>query len=150
MDKASIIRDVKCICGKTISDELMIAVNCKGHDKLQSISSMYPINKNNNKPISPLFTMYQNPERNMIAECIKCRQSKSKEFIRKMDCDHNYCIECLINMMRQSLATTKTKLICGCGESLNPYILQDINKGLYEKYNDMLAERFALGQVEDD
>jgi late competence protein required for DNA uptake (superfamily II DNA/RNA helicase) len=81
----------------------------------------------------------QLPEEQKEFKCAHCHKGMILGNIKRMDCGHDYCEECIRTMMQNA----NTRLMCEyknpttskvCGEALNNDTLRRIDNKIFEEY----------------
>ena len=132
MKKAFTIGDVKCNCNKAINAEVFKHLDEKSYKRLSD-------NEGN----------IVGAEEFKFFKCSKCSQEKKDNEIRRMDCCHDYCVGCIKTMMKKSevnltcthIDSIKRKI---CNQPFNTCILINVDKEVFNIYNENLARRFAM------
>lgn len=116
LDNAEKLASVRCVCGSRINDQILISLNVKKWETLkQDESGVMFID---NSPVK--------------FECFNCMAGKSLDEIRKLECNHDYCEDCLKKMM--SSYKGGPELRCKCLKNIEMEVLQGIDKDLYNTY----------------
>ena len=74
-------------------------------------------------------------------KCCKCEEHLILDDIREMHCNHIYCVNCLKQLMEDSISGNKEKLKCvKCSKELDDGLLKYLDMDLHERYTSALYE----------
>jgi len=74
-------------------------------------------------------------------KCCKCEKDLILDDLREMHCYHRYCVNCLKELMEESINGNKEKLKCViCSEKLDNDVLKYVDMDLHKRYTSALSE----------
>ena len=121
MNETDEIDKVTCECNMPIKDEIMMNVYEERCADLKKWKNFPETSPNYKKQLS--LRKYK---------CMKEHYVDSMDMLRRLDCEHDYCEECLIKMMKEYIRGPPIK--CSCGEPIPKEVLEGVNKEAYDKY----------------
>jgi late competence protein required for DNA uptake (superfamily II DNA/RNA helicase) len=112
------LKNVMCTCGSQVSDEILIELNSEKWEELKQkeIGFLIPVAK---------------------FKCFDCGYERPIEDIRKLGCEHVYCVNCLKLLMKDFCGSTGLK--CKCHKDIDMDVLESVDKELYCSYTYKLS-----------
>lgn len=115
-------------------DLLLLGLSKKYLNIFQNLLS----NEENKKNINDIENIF----------CSICYSYKTKENFRKLNCNHEFCINCLNSAILLKINSNESEIICpsqGCGIAINYYLIKSfINEENFEKYDQLLLKSLFL------